>query len=86
MNKLMTLIFTLCGVSLLFFLLAGVVTLPTYLLWNWLAPTFGLPTLTIWECLGLACLCHILFAPKSNSFKGIQKNIKKVTEKDILND
>ena len=87
MNKsVYTVIFTLLGLSLFFFLLAGILTLPTYLLWNWLAPIFGLPTLTIWQCLGLACLCHILFSSKSNSFKDIQKNFKKVAKKDILND
>lgn len=87
MNKsVFTIIFTLLGLSLFFFLLAGLITLPTYLLWNWLAPLFGLPTLTIWQCLGLACLCHILFSPKRNSFKDIKQSFKKLKKKDILND
>ena len=81
-----TVVLTLLGLSLFFFLLAGLLTLPTYLLWNWLAPLFGLPILTIWQCLGLACLCHILFSPKGNSFKDIQQSFKKLTKKDILND
>ena len=81
-----TVVLTLLGLSLFFFLLAGLLTLQTYLLWNWLAPLFGLPILTIWQCLGLAFLCHILFSPKGNSFKDIQQSFKKLTKKDILND
>lgn len=31
-------------------------------LWNWLMPTiFGLPTLTIWQAMGLLLLCRLLF-------------------------
>ena len=81
-----TVVLTLLGLSLFFFLLAGLLTLPTYLLWNWLAPLFGLPTLTIWQCLGLAALCHILFTPKGNNFKDISDKFKKLNKKDILND
>ena len=81
-----TVVLTLLGLSLFFFLLAGLLTLPTYLLWNWLAPLFGLPILTIWQCLGLAFLCHILFSPKRNSFKDIKQSFKKLKKKDILND
>lgn len=72
--------------GLFFFILGLIMALPTYLLWNWLAPLFGLPILTIWQCLGLAFLCHILFSPKGNSFKDIQQSFKKLTKKDILND
>src|SRR5262245_39446683 len=31
------------------------------LLWNWLAPIFGLPLLGFWQALGLLALCRILF-------------------------
>ena len=35
--------------------------LPTYLLWNWIMPEFGLPELSIWQSFGLMMLCNILF-------------------------
>lgn len=35
--------------------------LPTYLLWNWIMPVFGLPTLSIWQSFGLMMLTNILF-------------------------
>ena len=35
--------------------------LPTYLLWNWLAPIFGLPTLSIIQTVGMILLCKFLF-------------------------
>src|SRR4029453_8855766 len=31
------------------------------LLWNWLAPPFGLPLLGFWQALALLALCRILF-------------------------
>ncbi len=43
-------------------------TIPTMLLWNWLAPDlFGLKTITFWQAMGLCALSHILF--KSTSSK-----------------
>ena len=42
-------------------LLAILFALPTYLLWNWIMPIFGLPTLTIWESFGLLLLIKVLF-------------------------
>ena len=42
--------------GLFFFILGLIMALPTYLLWNWLMPMFGLPTLTIWQSLGLLFL------------------------------
>ena len=54
--------------------------LPTYLLWNWIMPEFGLPELTIWKSFGLMMLCNMLFGsyqiPKSN-FKDIFNKNKK---------
>ena len=31
------------------------------LLWNWLAPLFGLPLVTFWQAFALLALCRILF-------------------------
>ena len=45
---------TIVGFCMLF-------ALPTYLLWNWVMPVFGLPTLTIWQSFGLMLLCNMLF-------------------------
>ncbi len=40
-------------------------TWPTMMLWNWVMPTFGLPTLGFWKTFGLACLMHLLM-PKAS--------------------
>ena len=41
---------------------AVILTLPTYYLWNWLMPIiFGLPNITLWQALGLNLLCSMLF-------------------------
>tara|TARA_B100000287_G_C19941054_1_gene506456 strand:+ start:67 stop:309 length:243 start_codon:yes stop_codon:yes gene_type:complete len=48
--------------------------LPTYLLWNWIMPIFGLPTLSIWETFGLIFLCKFLFQqPNYNVVKEMVK-------------
>jgi hypothetical protein len=47
-------------VSVLFVFLFGYVTM---LLWNWLLPPiFNLPTITMWQALGLLLLSKILFS------------------------
>ena len=41
----------------------GTIALATtifWLLWNWIAPLFGGPTLTFWQTLGLCALLRIL--------------------------
>ena len=71
----------------MFFLLVGLImALPTYLLWNWIMPIFGLPELTIWQSLGLLFLCNILFGQKQYNMENLKSQFKKVTKKDILND
>ena len=36
-------------------------TIPVYFLWNWIMPiVFGLPTVTIWEALGISLLANCL--------------------------
>ena len=43
--------------------LAAVVSLILFLLWNWLMPTiFGLPVINYWQALGLLLLSKILFS------------------------
>lgn len=42
--------------------------IPVYFLWNWLMPKlFHLPVITLWQSLGLAILCSLLFKSPSNS-------------------
>ena len=48
--------------------------LPTYLLWNWLAPIFGLPTLSILQVVGMILLCKFLF--QQPNYHIIQEFIK----------
>jgi len=73
-------------VVLFFFILGLILALPTYLLWNWLMPLFGLPQLTIWQSLGLLFLCNILFSSKQYNMENLKSQFKKVTKTDILND
>jgi hypothetical protein len=48
----------LLGITLAFFLFAGI----TFLLWNWLVPSlFSGPPITFWQSLGLLVLTKILF-------------------------
>ena len=51
--------------GLFFFILGLIMALPTYLLWNWVMPVFGLPELSIWQSFGLMMLCNILFGKVS---------------------
>ena len=45
-------------------------TVPVYLLWNWLMPEiFGLTTLTFWQALGVVTLANCLFTRGSSSSK-----------------
>ncbi|MDO8622682.1 MAG: hypothetical protein Q7R52_00375 [archaeon] len=55
------------GVVIAFALL---LTIPTWLLWNWLMPIiFGLPKVTILQTLGLLLLVGFLFGSKGGSKK-----------------
>ena len=62
------------GVTLLA-ILAGlgfalIVSLPVWLLWNWLMPElFGLKTITWIQALGLLMLCGMLFRSSGSSSK-----------------
>jgi hypothetical protein len=47
----------LVGMALFIFIGGEVVML----LWNWLAPVFGLPLMSFWQALALLALCRILF-------------------------
>lgn len=47
----------LVGMALFIFIGGEVVML----LWNWLAPLFGLPLVSFWQALALLALCRILF-------------------------
>ena len=49
-------------------LIVGIVlaTMPFYLLWNWIMPLFGLPTLTILQSVGLFFLLKlVIFTPNT---------------------
>lgn len=50
---------------------AVVLALPTMVLWNALIPTiFGLPSISIWQALGLCLLTRFLFGTSTSSQKG----------------
>lgn len=61
---------TVLGWTMIVLLLGAALSLvfaiPVYYLWNWLMPElFHLPTVTLWQALGLTLLCWLLF--KSNT-------------------
>ena len=48
--------------------IALIMTLPTYFLWNWLMPDiFGLTEISLGQALGIAVLSNILFKSPSSS-------------------
>lgn len=48
--------------------LSLILTIPTWLLWNWLCPDlFGLPVIDFWQAMGLSLLCSFLFKSNSSS-------------------
>lgn len=58
-------IIAFAAISLVFWVLGGI---PVMFLWNWLMPAiFGLPTISIWQAIGLSVLCGILFKSSSSS-------------------
>ena len=61
-------IFLVVGGLAVFVGVAALVTLPTWLLWNWLCPTlFGLPPVTFLQAFGLLLLCSCLFKGSASS-------------------
>ena len=49
------------GIVLFVVVASGAFAIPVWLLWNWLMPViFGLPTITVWQALGLALLANCL--------------------------
>lgn len=47
------------------FAAACIFVVPAWLLWNWLVPViFGLPEVSLLQCLGLMLLSGMLFRPK----------------------
>lgn len=50
------------GSGFLILLAIGILlsSLPVYLLWNWLAPVFGVKMITFMQAVGLKVLCHFL--------------------------
>ena len=51
-------------------IIAVVLTLPTYFLWNWLMPPIlGLTKITLLQALGINILCGILFRDGKSSKK-----------------
>ncbi len=68
------------GIMFMVLVLVGfciLLSLPIYLLWNWLMPLFGLPQLTIWQSFGLMLLSNLLFGTYKIPTKDIFNNNKK---------
>ena len=57
-------------VIFLIVLIALILTVPTYYLWNWLCPKlFGLPKISLLESLGINLLFGILFRSSTSKSK-----------------
>lgn len=68
----MNIIAMLIGFLVLMIVFVLLMTVPLWLLWNWLMPViFGLPEITLFQSLGLLMLASILF--KSNVSSGGKK-------------
>lgn len=62
-----TIVTVVVGISVTV-MITAILTIPTWLLWNWLIPQiFGLQKITIFQSLGITLLTSILF--KSSSSK-----------------
>ena len=62
-------------------------SLPLMLLWNWLIPViFGLPTIDIFQAVGLGALSHILFGNTTKLIKESSTGHKKGKKKTLLFD
>ena len=56
------------GVIALGILIACLLAIPVYFLWNWLMPViFGLVKITFWQAVGLSVLTSLLFQQNSSS-------------------
>jgi hypothetical protein len=71
MDKIITAIGTFFVVLTLLFILALIMAIPTYFLWNWLMPTiFAVKEITLFQAWGIIFLCAVLF--KNSSSKSDQ--------------
>tara|TARA_B100001094_G_C18064547_1_gene736779 strand:+ start:610 stop:882 length:273 start_codon:yes stop_codon:yes gene_type:complete len=71
------------------FMLVGIciLSLPLMLLWNWLMPyLFGLPTIDIFQAVGIGALSHILFGNTNRIISQSGKGHKKGSKKSLLFD
>ena len=56
------------GIVVIIAFIALLVSIPVWLLWNWLMPAiFGLKTISWLQALGLAVLCGLLFKSSNSS-------------------
>lgn len=55
-------------IIVMFAVVAVVIAIPVWLLWNWLMPTiFGVTKITIIQSWGISWLCSLLFGSSSNN-------------------
>lgn len=58
----MKLLNTIAEMLTLIIIIALVISLPVFFLWNWLMPEiFGLTQITFWQAMGISALSSILF-------------------------
>lgn len=61
---------TAFGFLTLFIILSLILSIPTWLLWNWLMPEiFGLKVISLFQAWGLAFLSSILFKSSASNTK-----------------
>jgi len=65
MDKLMAGLIVFAGVIGIMFGICALLTVPFWLLWNWLCPVFGLPILSFFQSFGVLILSNMLFKSSS---------------------
>jgi hypothetical protein len=77
----------LCAGIMLMLVGICVLSLPLMLLWNWLMPyLFGLPTIDIFQAVGIGVLSHILFGNTNRILTESGKGHKNGNKKSLLFD
>lgn len=67
MTKILEIAMIVAGFVLLVLVVAALLTIPVWLLWNWVMPVLGVAKLTLLQSWGMLMLCSVLFTPKTSS-------------------
>ena len=69
MNKILEIAMIAVGFMLIVLAVVVLLTIPVWLLWNWVMPVLGVAKLTLLQSWGMLMLCSLLFTPKVSKGK-----------------